>query len=61
MKDPYFEGVNWDNVRYKTNDSSTPHAIPYKPNPNKYKYILNNSYPTLSNIKGELNKGRSLS
>jgi len=60
MAHPYFEGVNWDAVRYKKS-SETNDSAPHKPNPNKYMYILNNSYPTISNLKGEMNKPRSFS
>ena len=37
MKKNFFKDFNWDKIRSKSIDSA---HIPYKPNPNKYRYIL---------------------
>jgi len=37
MKKQFFKDTDWDRIRNRQIDSSD---IPYKPNPNKYRYIL---------------------
>ena len=37
MKKSYFKDINWEAMR---NRNIKPEDIPFKPNPNKYKYLL---------------------
>ena len=47
MKKAFFKDINWEKVRNRDIDAKD---VPYQPNENKYKYILNNAYPDISNI-----------
>ena len=47
MKKSFFKDIDWDKIRRKDID---PESIPYKPNPNKYKYLLDNQYEPTSNL-----------
>ena len=47
MKKAFFKEVNWDKVRRR---QISPDEVPYKPNPNKYRYLLSNTYPDTSNL-----------
>uniref|UniRef100_A0A7S3CPC5 Uncharacterized protein n=1 Tax=Strombidium rassoulzadegani TaxID=1082188 RepID=A0A7S3CPC5_9SPIT len=47
MKKSYFKETNWEQVRAKKFD---PDDVPYKPNPNKYRYLLQNKYPEMTNL-----------
>lgn len=37
MKKPFFKDVNWDQVRHRQIDFE---KVPFKPNANKYRYLL---------------------
>eukprot|EP00347_Sterkiella_histriomuscorum_P015976 403354976 len=45
----YFADINWDQVIEKKLEPA-----PYKPNPLKYRYLLQNKYPKISSIQGIL-------
>ena len=40
----FYSDVNWSDVEHKKQKS-----VPYKPNPMKHKYLLQNTYPLLNN------------
>ena len=68
MKKPYFKEFDWDRIRDRDwryemmSDASGSHdddgkfgqnvEPPYKPNPNAFKYLLNNNYELISNLDG---------
>jgi hypothetical protein len=35
--------------------------VPYKPNPQKYRYLLQNKYNQISSLKGEVNQNGEIS
>lgn len=37
LEKSFFKDVDWDRIRHKQIDKD---EVPYKPNPNKYRYIL---------------------
>jgi hypothetical protein len=39
MKKGFFKDFDWEKIRNKEIDDD---SIPYKPNPNKYRYLLEN-------------------
>jgi hypothetical protein len=43
----FFSGVDWKEVSEKKL------PVPYTPNPMKYKYLLSNTYPDVSNLTTE--------
>jgi hypothetical protein len=47
MKKGFFKDMDWEKIRNKEIDSE---SIPYKPNPNKYKYLLDNQYEDVSSL-----------
>jgi hypothetical protein len=47
IKKSFFRDLDWESIRKKDID---PDEIPYKPNPNKYKYLLENNYEETSNL-----------
>lgn len=47
MKKSFFKDIDWEAMRNKKID---PEDIPYKPNPNKYRYLLQNEYEEVSNL-----------
>ena len=49
MKKQFYKDIDWTKVRQRDFDSDD---IPYKSNPNKYKYLLSNEYPFVSNLNG---------
>ena len=55
----FFKDTDWDQMRHKTFSEE---AVPYRPNPNKYRYLLHNEYPEISNLDSattDLSKGES--
>jgi len=50
MKKAFFREVNWERVRAREISAADGDYIPYKPNPNKYRYLLQNSYEQISNL-----------
>ena len=46
-KKSFFKDMDWESIRNKQQD---PEDIPYKPNPNKYQYLLDNEYEEVSNL-----------
>ena len=50
MKKAFFREVNWERVRAREISATDGDYIPYKPNPNKYRYLLQNSYEQISNL-----------
>ena len=49
MRKAFFKDINWDKVRQRDIDYE---SVPYRPNANKYKYILQNKYEEVSNLQG---------
>jgi hypothetical protein len=47
MKKSFFKDMDWEKIRKREIDEDD---IPYKPNPNKYKYLLINEYEEKSNL-----------
>jgi len=47
MKKSFFRDSNWEKIRNRQID---PDTVPYKSNPNKYRYLLHNQYPEISNL-----------
>jgi len=47
MKKSFFKEIDWDAMR---NKNIEPEDIPYKPNPNKYRYLIHNEYEEHSNL-----------
>lgn len=47
MKKGFFKDFDWEKIRNKEIDDD---SIPYKPNPNKYRYLLENQYDSTSNL-----------
>ena len=47
MKKSFFKDIEWENMR---NKNISPDDVPYKPNPNKYRYLLQNEYEQVSNL-----------
>mmetsp|Transcript_12844 Transcript_12844/g.19889 ORF Transcript_12844/g.19889 Transcript_12844/m.19889 type:complete len:83 (+) Transcript_12844:4817-5065(+) len=61
MQKSFFKDYDWDRIRHKEFDDE----IPYKPNPNKFRYLLSNEYDTQSSLAqppsatGEVNSATS--
>lgn len=47
MKKNFFKDIDWDRMR---NKEILPEEIPFKPNPNKYRYLIHNEYEEVSNL-----------
>ena len=47
MKKSFFKDIDWEAMRNKKINEED---IPYKPNPNKYRYLLHNEYEEVSNL-----------
>ena len=46
-KKQFFKDVNWEKLRKRDID---PESVPYLPNPNKYRYLLQNTYEETTNL-----------
>lgn len=50
MKKAFFREVNWERIRAREISAADGDYIPYKPNPNAYRYLLQNQYEEISNL-----------
>ena len=51
MKKAFFREVNWERIRAREISPADGDYIPYKPNPNAYRYLLFNQYEAISNVE----------
>lgn len=48
VRKPFFKDLNWEAIRKR--DLYAFDTIPYKPNVNKFRYLLDDDYPDISNL-----------
>ena len=50
VKKPFFKDLNWESIRNR--DIYAFDKVFFTPNPNKFRYLLQDKYPNISNIPG---------
>ena len=48
VKKPFFKDLNWEAIRLRADNAFE--SIPYIPNGNKFRYLLEDEYPDVSNL-----------